>query len=151
VREPGFRLHLDVERIVKHSSIDWDIFRKKVEKVGTKTAVYYSLYIAKQLFNTPIPEVILQELKPGKIKDWYIVKALKKAKLLHPASRKFTKIEFFFFQIMLYDNFIDIYKVIIPSNKWLKEKYNFKSSVFIPWFMFIRVLDLVGIRKSKLK
>jgi hypothetical protein len=151
VREPGFRLHLDVERIVKHSKIDWEIFNQKVTKVGTKTAVYYSLYIAKKLFKTPIPEACLQELKPNKIKNWYITTALKKAQLLHPTSRKFTRIQFVVFQFMLYDNLWDIYKVIIPYTKWLKEKYNFKIPVFIPWFMFIRILDLIGIRKSKSK
>jgi hypothetical protein len=52
---------------------------------------------------------------------------------------------------MLYDNLADIYKVIIPSENWLKEKYNYKFSFFTPWFILMRGLDLAGIRKSKLK
>lgn len=149
VREPGFRLHLEVERIVKHSNIDWELFSKKVEEVGTKTAVYYSLYIAKQLFNTPIPEHTLQELKPNKIKDRYITKALKKAQLLHPTSKKFTKIGFVFFQLMLYDNLADIIRVIFPSAEWIKKKYGFKLPILYPCYLIIWMLDLVGVRKKK--
>lgn len=149
VRDPGFRLHLDVERIVKHSEINWKVFQKKVELVGTKTAVYYSLYIAARLFDTPIPQTLLIELKPGWLKNWYITRTLKKAELLHPTAQKFSKVGFVLFQIMLYDNVIDIYKVIIPSSKWLKEKYKYKSSLLTPWYMFVRFLDLIGFRKSK--
>lgn len=149
VREPGFRLHLDVERIVKHSKIDWDLFQIKVEDAGTKTAVFYSLEIAKRLFHTPIPEKILNRLRPNKIKNWVITGLLAKAGLLHPNSRKFTKVEFVFFQIMLYDSISDLFKVIMPSAVWLKEKYSFDSTFLIPYYITIRLFDLVGLRASK--
>ena len=149
VREPGFRLHLDVERIVKHLNIDWDLFLKKVEEVGTKTAVYYSLYISKQLYDTPIPDYILEKLRPCRRKDEYFHRALKKAQLLHPVENKFSKIEFIVFQLMLYDKFSDVLNMIFPSIYWLKERYDFRLSVLYPYYVIVRMLDLVGIRKRK--
>jgi hypothetical protein len=149
VRDPGFRLHLDVERIVKYYQIDWKIFMNKVDEVGTKTAIYYSLHIAKELFNTPIPNKVLDKLRPFFIKKWIIDKLLKRAKLLHPLEEKFTKIEFVIFQIMLYDQMWDIFRVIYPSSYWMKKKYGFKSTFLMPYFIVLRVLDLIGFRKSK--
>lgn len=149
VREPGFRLHLDVDRIVKHSNIDWDLFLKRVEDTGTKTAVFYSLDIARQLFHTPIPEHILSKLRPNRLKNWMIKGLLAKAGLLHPTSKKFAKSEFILFQSLLYDSTVDIFKVIMPSVNWLKDKYRFDSMILVPYYIIIRILDLAGIRKSK--
>ena len=149
VRDPGFRLHIDVERIVKYYQIDWNIFLNKVDEVGTNTAIYYSLYIAKELFNTPIPNEVLDKLKPFIVKKWIIEKLLKRAKLLHPREEKFTKIEFVIFQIMLYDQIWDVFRVIYPSSDWMKKKYDFKSNFLMPYFILLRILDLIGFRKSK--
>ncbi|MFR3754391.1 MAG: nucleotidyltransferase family protein [Enterocloster sp.] len=44
VRSPGLRLHLDVERIVRHKQIDWKIFLERVEQAHVTTSTYYSLY-----------------------------------------------------------------------------------------------------------
>lgn len=147
VREPGFRLHLDVERIVKLNNVDWDIFAEKVNNAGVKTAVYYSLLIPSQLFGTPIPEKVLRQIKPNFFKIFMIDYYLKKAKLLHPNEKKFSKVNFIIFQILLYDNIGDIFKVIIPSISWLKAKYNFKYNILVPYYLAIRLLDLIGIRK----
>lgn len=149
VREPGFRLHLDVERVVKLNKIDWDIFEKKVNDVGVKTAVYYSLLIPSQLFGTPVPKEILQQLKPNIFKDLMISYYLKKAKLLHPVEKKFARLNFIVFQFLLYDEITDIFKVILPSISWLKAKYEFRNNMLIPIFVFTRILDLAGIRTRK--
>ena len=44
VRAPGFRLHSDVDRIVRFQDINWELFVNKVNKLQLKTAVYFSLY-----------------------------------------------------------------------------------------------------------
>lgn len=148
VREPGFRLHLDIDRVVKFNEINWDVFVNKVFNVGVKTAVYYSLLIPSKLFGTPIPSEVLQKLKPGFFKNKTICYLLKKVKLLHPKSKKFSKLDFVIFQFLLYDKVYDVFKVIVPSITWLKTKYNFKSNFFILYYLIIRLLDLVGIRKT---
>ena len=38
-RAPGFRLHSDVDRVVRFSNIDWDVFFNIVNKMKLKTAV----------------------------------------------------------------------------------------------------------------
>ena len=149
VRAPGLRLHLDVERIVTHKHIDWAVFLEKVEAAHVKTSTYYSLYLAKMLFNTPIPQEVLERLYPGKGKDKRILKLISKAGLLHPKKRKFSKLEFLRFQTSLYDGLKDAWFVLCPKNGGLREIYGYKSPLLTPYYLVLHGLDLVGIRKKK--
>lgn len=150
VREPGFRLHLDVDRVVKYSEINWKKFLAKTKQVGARNAIYFSLYIAKKLFKTPIPESVIKALRPSALRRRYIFSTLANVRLLHPVEEKFSKVQFVLFQVMLYDRVVDIFRVIVPSVDWLREKYDFKSAFLVPIYVGYRMLDLVGIRKSKL-
>lgn len=149
VRAPGLRLHLDVERIVAHKEIDWALFLEKVEAAHVKTSTYYSLYLAKLLFDTPVPQTVLDALRPGRSKEIRILKLIDKAGLLHPNQRKFSKLQFLAFQTSLYDSAADAWFVLCPPKGGLKEIYGYKNSLLTPWFLFLRALDLVGIRKKK--
>ncbi|MBR5569905.1 MAG: nucleotidyltransferase family protein [Oscillospiraceae bacterium] len=149
VRAPGLRLHLDVERIVAHKQINWDLFLKKVEAAHVKTSTYYSLYLAKMLFNTPIPANVLDALYPGKRKNKRILKLISKAGLLHPGKPKFSKLQFLRFQTSLYDSKKDAWFVLCPPNGGLREIYGYKNPLLTPYYLILRGLDLVGIRKKK--
>ncbi len=149
VRAPGLRLHLDVERIVAHKQIDWELFLEKVKAAHVKTSTYYSLYLAKMLFNTPVPEHVLEALYPGKRKNKRILKLISKAGLLHPSKPKFSKLQFLRFQTSLYDSKKDAWFVLCPPNGGLREIYGYSSPLLTPYYLILRGLDLVGIRKKK--
>jgi len=149
VRAPGLRLHLDVERIVAHKEIDWNVFLEKVEAAHVKTSTYFSLYLAKMLFDTPIPDKVLAALRPSRSKEKRILSLISKAGLLHPKARKFSKIEFLRFQTSLYDKVSDAWFVIWPKGGRLREIYGYKSPLKTPYYVVVRALDLVGIRKKK--
>lgn len=149
VRAPGYRLHLDVDRIVTNNEIDWDLFLKKVEEVGSKTAVYFSLYFAQEILGTNIPAHVLDALRPSKSKEKSIMNMLLKANLMHPHGRKFSKLGFLRFQTALYDSFGDFLAVLFPPSADLKLKYKYKICLLTPYYWIWYVLDMVGIRKSK--
>ncbi len=149
IRAPGYRLHLDVDRIVSNNSIDWDVFIEKTKKVGSKTAVYFSLYLAKEILGTDIPEDVLSQLRPSKRKEQKIMNLLLNAGLMNPSQRKFSKIQFLRFQTALYDSTADMLSVLFPSISDLKLKYGTKSTGKAILYWFVYALDLVGIRKSK--
>jgi hypothetical protein len=149
VRAPGYRLHLDVDRIVSNKKIDWDKFTAKVNQVGSRTAVYFSLYFAKEMLGTKVPDEVLKVLKPSECKRNRIMNMLLKANLMHPHGRKFSKLGFLRFQTSLYDTFGDFMAVLFPPMEQLKAKYAFKNALLAPYYWMFYVLDMVGIRKSK--
>ena len=55
VRAPGFRLHTDVDRVVRRQPLNWEVFLTRVMSLEVKTPVYFSLAIPRFLFGTPIP------------------------------------------------------------------------------------------------
>ena len=149
VRAPGYRLHLDVDRIVTNNDIDWELFIEKTKKVGSKTAVYFSLFFAKEILGTNIPNDVLSQLKPCRRKEKRILRILYKAGIMNPTQNKFSKLDFLFFQTALYDSYSDMIAVLFPPTNELKKKYKFKSMIQLPYFWSVYALDLIGIRKSK--
>lgn len=146
-RAPGLRLHMDVDRIVSHNCIDWEKFLKKVKESHVRTSTFISLYIPKKLFNTDIPQWVLDDLKPKNVKR--ILDMLANAGLLHPKERKFSKFQFLRFQTALYDSKSDIIHVIYPGKEWMNERYGCNSSIQRFAATIQRGLDLAGIRKRK--
>lgn len=145
VRAPGMRLHMDVDRIVAHTDIDWGLFLKKVKEAHVCTSTYLSLYIPSVILHTQIPQWVLDELRPQNIKK--LVKLLSDAGLPHPHEKKFSKIGFLLFQTALYDKKKDLVRVIYPSKVWMQHRYEYKGHFGLMMCIFIRLLDLVGIRK----
>ena len=149
VRAPGLRLHLDVERIVAHKEINWDVFVAKAKAAHVKTSTYFSLYLANMLFDTPVPKHVLDALRPKKGKEKRILSLISAAGLLHPKGHKFTKLQFLRFQTSLYDSVSDAWFVLCPKGGRLHEIYGYKSPLKTPYYVVVRGLDLVGIRKKK--
>lgn len=121
VRAPGFRLHLDVDRISRHCSIDWTLFVKNVKSLSVRTPVYFSLLIPKLLFNTPIPENVLIALRPGAVKTQAIFSRLIAAGLFNPDARKFTRLGYLIFTALLYDTWTQLWQAVFrasPAGFW---------------------------------
>jgi hypothetical protein len=74
---------------------------------------------------------------------------LAKAGLPHPHECKFSKLEFLRFQTLLYDSRKDIFRVIYPGERWIKERYNCKGILPVILNTIKRSLDLAGFRKRK--
>ena len=147
VRAPGLRLHMDVDRIVAYTHIDWELFLKKVKAAHVCTSTYLSLYIPSVILHTQIPQWVLDELRPKNTRK--LMKLLSEAELPHPHEKKFSKLQFLLFQTTLYDNRSDMIQVIFPSKKWMEERYNCSSVIKLMAYTGIRALDLIGIRKKK--
>lgn len=146
-RAPGLRLHMDVDRIVAHEKIDWNLFLDKVNATHTKTSTFISLYIPFVIFGTKIPKWVLKELKTKKTS--IVLNMLANAGLPHPKDRKFNKIQFLKFQTSLYDSKRDLLKVIYPGKEWMNHRYNCSNGFQRIYSTIIRILDLVGIRLKK--
>ena len=147
VRAPGLRLHTDVDRIVSHNDIDWELFLKKVEETHVKTSTYLSLYIPSVLFGTAIPASVLNSLRPKNADR--LLDMLAEAELIHPKEKKFSKFAFLRFQTALYDSKKDMMRVIYPGTEIMKKRYNCSNCFAIGWHTVLRTFDLIGVRFKK--
>ena len=143
VREPGFRLHLDVLRILAATDIDWQLFADKVKFHRVKTPVYFSLLIPYQLLGAAVPEAILQELRPPAWKENFLFAAIQRAGLFNPKERKFTRVEYILFNVLLYDDLPGLLRGVFPSPQWMKNRYNFSSDFLLPFFYVLRLINLI--------
>jgi len=142
VRAPGFRLHLDVIRIVKEQTIDWDVFVKRVLQLQVKTPVFFSLAIPKILFNTPIPDDVLECFKPPKWKMDFITKWLQKISLFNPDEKKFGRIGYIIFTALLYDDLKGFWSNLFPDRERMMEKYGMGKDCSLFGLHLKRLFDL---------
>lgn len=149
VRSPGFRLHSDVDRIVRYQEVNWDIFLDRVSKLKLKTAVYFSLYFAKELLKTPISENVLKKLQPNWIRQKIVRYYISKAGLFNQKKKKFSKIGYIIFNLALYDSISEIAKAVFPPYSILTKKYNFNNRWKMPYYQLKRIKELV-LKRAKL-
>lgn len=148
VRAPGFRLHTDVDRIVRSCEINWDLFLEKVIKLELKTSVFFSLAFARELLDTPIPQNVLNKIKPNKIKVKILSTWLQSVGLFNPDERKWNKFEYLFFVSLLYDGIIPLIKNIFPNPNYIKDAYGINTNYKL--FLFYTKRIIQGVTKRSL-
>ncbi|MCB0127922.1 MAG: hypothetical protein KDE58_36910, partial [Caldilineaceae bacterium] len=144
VRAPGFRLHLDVERIVRaYPDLGWQLFVSRVKALQVCTAVYFSLVIPYELFETPIPPWVLEALRPAAWKKATLRRWIQKAGLFNPHEKKFARVKYILFTALLYDDFKGLLRGIFPDGKWMQEHYQFRSQLLLPYYHLHRLGNLL--------
>lgn len=129
VRAPGLRLHTDVDRIVRaYPDLDWFAFVDRVKSMHVKTPVFFSLLIPRAVLDTPIPDDVIESLKPGKRQFRFIFNSICKAGLFHPMRSKFSRPRYLAFAAALFDSPHDCFKSAFPSAKYMREHYHLSSA-----------------------
>ena len=147
-RAPGFRLHSDVDRISTLITIDWKLFLANTKKLNVKTGIYYSLLLAKKLLDSPIPKDILLSLKPGILKDFLINRLILNAGIFNQKKKKFNKLNYIIFNLLLYDSISDAIKAIFPPINTFKSQEKKYHSLFLPFYYIKRILQLIFFRSQ---
>lgn len=148
VRAPGFRLHTDVDRIVSTQDIDWDLFVNRVVSLRTKTAVYISLGMAKGLLGTPVPECVLDRIKPHAYKVWLMQKWIESVGVFEPDEAKWSKLGYILFVSLLFDSLSDFFSGVLPPPKEIKAHYKLTHNVLLPFYYVKRIGHLLFKRES---
>ena len=135
IKSPGFRLHLDVERWVKNSEIDWDKFIGICKKYNVCRRIFPSLYFAREYLGTPIPEFVLTTLIPKPRLRKNIISLIAENDLFNPDDKKFSRYEYLKLDVILNDFGIiaGITQAILPSFQWMKlefPKFKWYSAIF---------------------
>jgi hypothetical protein len=149
LRAPGLRLHTDVERIVRGTPIDWEIFLRMVKNLKVKTAVYFSLWLPSVLIGTPVPLEVLQELEPFPARKRGLVRRIQQAGLFYPnAGHKFSAMKYILFNLLLYDDAGSLLRAVFPDSDSMKERYGAFNALSLPYHHARRLGDLCFRRKG---
>jgi hypothetical protein len=148
VRAPGLRLHLDVERIVRYQAIDWALFLSRTLALQVKTPVFFSLAMPKALFGTPVPDDVLDAVRPPAWKERLLARWIQRAGLYDPDERKFSRLEYISFTALLYDDLGGLCRGIFPSRAWIRQRYGFRGVLLLPVYYVRRLTDLLWRRVS---
>lgn len=137
IRAPGLRLHTDVDRIVRaydkpEAPFDWEAFVRRVQAMQVRVAVYFSLHIAAQLLHTPIPSSVLERLKPHKMQEKSIMKALVRGGFFHPQAPKFSRLAYLRFTASLFDSPAACLRSAFPSPNYMMSHYKLQSKALLP-------------------
>ena len=143
VRAPGFRLHTDVDRIVRSTEIDWQIFVGRVKKLQVKTAVFFSLALAHDLLSTPIPQKVLNDIRPNQWKVRLMTYWLQKVGLFDPDGKKWGRVGYVLFVSLLYDDFGGLLRGVFPSREHMLEHYGTNNMLVLPLLYFHRLFNLL--------
>jgi len=142
VRAPGFRLHLDVDRIVRRQPLNWEVFLTQVISLEVKTPVYFSLAIPRFLFGTPIPDEVLAKLEPPPWKLALITGWLQRVGLFNPDAPKFGRAGYVLFTALLYDDLKGLFRGLFPGKTWMRAHYRIQSGWRLPYYYGRRLVDL---------
>jgi hypothetical protein len=148
VRAPGFRLHTDVDRIVRRQPLNWEVFLARVFSLEVKTPVYFSLAIPRFLFGTPIPDEVLAQLQPAAWKLALITGWLQSVGLFNPDEPKFGRLGFVVFTALLYDDLKGVWRGLFPGKAWMQAHYRFHRGWLLPYYYVRRLVDLAIRRVS---
>jgi hypothetical protein len=148
VRAPGFRLHTDVDRIVRRQPLNWEVFLTRVRSLEVKTPVYFSLAIPRFLFGTPIPDEVLAHLQPAAWKLALITGWLQRVGLFNPDEAKFGRAGFVVFTALLYDDLKGLWRGLFPDKAWMRAHYGVHYGWQLPYYYARRLMDLALHRVS---
>ena len=148
VRAPGLRLHTDVDRIVYHEArlgraIDWDRLVSLASSLRLRTAVYFSLKMAKDMLQTPVPQHVVDELRPAAWKERRMTQWIREAGVMHPAQPKFTRSRYLAFNALLFDDLHGLRRAMFPSATWMRHQYQVDSFWGLAACYVRRMVDLV--------
>ena len=143
VRAPGFRLHTDVDRIIRACPIDWGRFTDRVCNLQVKTAVFFSLALARDLIGTPIPDEVMTKIAPSGWKILLMSRWLQKVGLFDPDGRKWGRLGYILFVSLLYDDLKGLMRGIFPDPQTMRQSKEQMGTSFLPLIYLKRIVALV--------
>jgi len=122
----------DIDQIVRNiTGIDWESVVLKIKKYRLATYCYYSLYFARELLGTPIPETVLCQLRPTFFAARLFESLLRRENLMEICADRRGKAQQQW--MILRDSFWERLQVLVwrntPSIQWYLHYYPFLPRV----------------------
>ncbi len=147
-------LLVDIGVVVKHygDELDADYIQKIASSRGITCSVYNSLTFAGELLNVPIPEKLVNALKPGPVRQMAFEIVWNKQKILAvQKAEKLSQLESPTYYLLEMDNIMSklnyLCRILFPSLEWLSAYMEKKLT--LPMYPIYLVKYLLGHGRGK--
>jgi hypothetical protein len=139
---------MDLDWYVRAVLLDWERFAMLVEKHKMKTIVFLALSIPQAFWNTPVPERVIQRFHPSRWRTRRIADLLSGVDLLALDRPGIRRWQYALLNLLFLDDPSGIWRGVFPSRAWMRERYGFRSDLFLPYYHGRRLVDLALHREA---
>lgn len=120
---------IDIDHaIAAYRDLDWDRFLQRVHDFQVRSAVYFGLRFAHDLFDTPIPGRVMDDLRPGRLRCWGVRRLADPERLVLGAQPPLSRRSRYLLHLTLIDNLPGLLRLarylFLPSGDWLATRYD---------------------------
>ncbi|MFZ2487480.1 MAG: nucleotidyltransferase family protein [Anaerolineae bacterium] len=128
---PALRNLLDIHLLAVSGALNWSLVAERAQAWRLKTVVWTVLDLARQLFATPVPAMVIQDVQPPLLQQ-QIIKKLALQKIILRAETASYSFKRFLIQFTMIDRPADavylIWRSIYPEADWLNALYPDEST-----------------------
>jgi len=134
----GLIWYTDIDRLIRAQDIAWDRFTADVIAFKLKTVTYLALTFTRQLLGTPIPEDVLNALRPSRHRLRFIHRFVNRNRAVDGKVLMFPSRGPFFFHLFLIDDWRDVlrllFSVAFPGGDWIMARYEVQRRWMLPLY-----------------
>ena len=124
-------MYLDLDRVIrKTEAIDWNAFSARARAWRVRNVTYLSLALARELFSSPVPEDLLDALRPSRLRLAFLGRIVNASDIAAGQVSAGTKGERIL-HLLLTDRLWDLaratFKVLWPDREWLRLRYHLED------------------------
>jgi hypothetical protein len=141
---------IDIDRtIAAYPDLDWNRFLQRARDFQVRSAVYFGLRFTRDLFDTPIPDRVLDELRPGRFRCWGVRRLADPQRLVLGAQPPLTRRSRYLLHLALIDSlpgFLRLARYLfLPSGDWLATRYALTQPAAVLLAHFWHPLRVAGL------
>lgn len=137
--EAEFRLlrYLDLHLLITHSDMDWDVVVTQAVVLGWTYAVERALSMATFFFSTPVPELVLMQLR----QDRPVHEDVSYAMSLQGTGARWARVRKRLGSLSFRERIHFIRTVVFPSRTYVRHRYSDRFGEFIALYYIYRWFD----------
>ena len=124
---PGLRTFWDVATSLRAWPVDWEVVLARAQHWRVQTALYLVLHLAAEWVAAPVPEYVLDALRPSKQHLAILQRITPPEAILRGTGINSTHRRYFYLLALLdrpQDGWTLIHQALLPSRAWLSLRYD---------------------------
>jgi hypothetical protein len=119
---------IDIDHaIAAYRDLTWDRFLHRARDFQVRSVVYFGLSFTRDLFDTPIPDWVLDDLRPGRFRCWGVRRLADPQRLVSGAQPPLSRRSRYLLHLILIDSLPGLLRLarylFLPSGDWLATRY----------------------------